>query len=86
MHATKTKLTLLADYTANISETPTVDDIDKKFLFVIKPEQDGSMSQDDLWRGTIHRINKISMKHRDDLFKKTVKKFDAMEKRVKKIE
>ena len=26
------------------------------------------------------------MKHRDDLFKKTVKKFDAMEKRVKKIE
>ena len=40
LYATRTKLGLLADYIANIRSPPTEDDIEKKYLFVIEPEEE----------------------------------------------
>ena len=40
LYAVRTKLALLADYASNIRNTPTPDDLARKFLFVVEPEEE----------------------------------------------
>ena len=40
LYATRNKLKLLADYAANIRTDPSPDDLAKKFLFVVEPEEE----------------------------------------------
>ena len=48
LYATRTKLSLLADYAGNIRNNPSPDDLAMKFLFVVEPEMEEE-GFDDAW-------------------------------------
>ena len=48
LHATLTKLTILADYAANIRTDPKPSDLTDKFLFIVVPEAE-EMDFDESW-------------------------------------
>ena len=56
LFATREKLGLLADYAANIRIDPTPDDLARKFLFVIKPEEEEE-GFDETWQGSVHQLH-----------------------------
>ena len=61
LHATRTKLTILADYAANIRTTPTPSDLAEKFLYVVEPEAE-EKDFDESWMGTVHQIDSLNQK------------------------
>lgn len=80
--ATKTKLGLLADYAANIRSDPTQDDLDKKFMFVVEPENEEMAGS---WQGSVSQITTLIKKHTNSLQAKTVRKFDFLEEQVAEV-
>ena len=62
LYATRTKLELLADYSANIRIKPTSEDLAKKFLFVVLPEIEEEGFDED-WQGIVHQLDFLNRKN-----------------------
>ena len=85
LFATRTKLSLLADYAANIRTAPTPDDLAKKFLFVVEPEEEEE-GFDETWFGTVHQLDTLNKKHSNLLHKQNAKKFDLLDEKIMDVE
>lgn len=71
-------MNILADYAANIHKPSTEEDLNKRYLFVVIPQQDED-SNEDVWTGTVNKITIITKQFIDKLHDKLSKKFALVE-------
>ena len=85
LFATRTKLALLADYSANIRTSPSNDDLARKFLFVVEPEAEEE-GFDETWQGSVQKLHSLNKRHSNYLHNQNGKKFDLLDEKINEVD